>query len=118
MYSADGYMSATITSTDTEDRPSNLTFPFVEGQSDADWAKVGRHSIGYAGAISINPEVPSNNITGGIFHGPLTVANVPSMVGNVHRRNYTLIEDDEGVLLRIDSSRAGGNTGILFWRKL
>lgn len=35
-YSKSGYMSATITSTDPEDRPANLTFPFRDGQTDAD----------------------------------------------------------------------------------
>ena len=35
-YSKSGYMSATITSTDAEDRPANLTFPFRDGQTDAD----------------------------------------------------------------------------------
>ncbi|KAJ4419495.1 hypothetical protein N0V82_004940 [Gnomoniopsis sp. IMI 355080] len=117
IYTADGFVSATITSTDAADRPANLTFPFQAGQSDADWAAVGRHSIGYSGPFSVNPDVPSNLTVGGVLHGPLTVANVPSMVGNVQPRNYTLIEDSEGVLLRIDSRRAGGNTGVLFWRK-
>ncbi|GKT50870.1 LOW QUALITY PROTEIN: uncharacterized protein ColSpa_11051 [Colletotrichum spaethianum] len=37
-YSKSGYMSATITSTDPEDRPANLTFPSRDGQSDSDWA--------------------------------------------------------------------------------
>ncbi|KAL0944745.1 uncharacterized protein CTRU02_202632 [Colletotrichum truncatum] len=35
-YSKSGYMSATITSTDAEDRPEGLTFPFEDGQSDTD----------------------------------------------------------------------------------
>lgn len=118
IYTANGFMSATITSTDPEDRPANLTFPYQDGQSDADWAAVGRHSIGYSGPFSVNPAVPSNNVTGGVLHGPLTVANVPSMVENTQARNYTLIEDDEGVVLRIDSRRDGGNTGVLFFRRL
>lgn len=118
VYTADGYVSATLHSTDFDHRPANLTFPFEAHQSDTDWARVGRHNIGYGGPVSVNPEVPSSNVTGGLFHGPLTVANVPSMVGAVHRRNYTIIEDDEGILLRIDSRRDGGNTGVLFWRKL
>ncbi|KAJ4387288.1 hypothetical protein N0V93_007877 [Gnomoniopsis smithogilvyi] len=107
IYTADGFVSATITSTDPQDRPANLTFPFQDGQSDADWAAVGRHSIGYSGPFSINPDVPSNTTMGGVLHGPLTVANVPSMVGNVQPRNYTLIQEGEDVLLRIDSRRAG-----------
>ncbi|WYZ44961.1 hypothetical protein EsH8_VIII_000277 [Colletotrichum jinshuiense] len=115
-YSKTGYMSATITSTDVEDRPANLTFPFEEGQSDADWALVGKHSIGYAGPFRISDEIPATATFGQVFHGPLTVANVPSMVGANHKRNYTIFED--GKLLRITSQRDGSNRGELWWRRL
>jgi hypothetical protein len=47
-YSRTGYMSATITATEPAFRP-NLTFPFQPTDADADWALVGKHSIGYAG---------------------------------------------------------------------
>ncbi|KAF6810097.1 hypothetical protein CMUS01_03990 [Colletotrichum musicola] len=115
-YSKSGYVSATLTSTNPEDRPANLTFPYEDGQSDADWAKVGRHSIGYAGRLQISDAFPATLTAGQVIHGPLTVANVPSMVGTSARRNYTLFED--GKILLISSQRDGGNRGELWWRRL
>ncbi|KAK2054628.1 hypothetical protein LY76DRAFT_551834 [Colletotrichum caudatum] len=115
-YSKSGYMSATITSTDPADRPANLTFPYQDGQSEAAWAAIGRHSIGYAGPVSITDAVEATATSGQLVHGPLTVANVPSMVGNRQIRNYTTFED--GKLLRISSQREGGNRGELWWKRL
>ncbi|KAK0107248.1 hypothetical protein ONS95_003949 [Cadophora gregata] len=115
-YSKSGYMSATITSTDAEDRPANLTFPFRDGQSDADWALVGRHSIGYAGPLQISTAIPATRTHGQVIHGPLTVANVPSMAGASHVRNYTLF--DNGKTLLIASQRDASNRGELWWRRL
>jgi len=111
-------MSATITATEPEFRPGNLTFPFLPEQSDADWALVGKHSIGYAGPLSVNTQLPANKTNGQVFHGPLTVANVPSMFNATHRRNYTVVERSDGTYLRIGSQREGGFTGELWWKKL
>lgn len=66
-------MSATLTATEPEFRP-NVTFPYLEGQTDEQWAAVGRHSIGYAGPLRLNTLLPATVITGQVFHGPLTVA--------------------------------------------
>ncbi|OHF02911.1 hypothetical protein CORC01_01669 [Colletotrichum orchidophilum] len=115
-YSKSGFMSATITSTNPEDRPANLTFPFEDSQSDADWALVGKHSIGYAGPLRISDAIPANATFGQVLHGPLTVANVPSMAGGSQARNYTLYED--GKILRISTQRDGGNRGELWWKRL
>lgn len=52
------------------------TFPFQPEDSDDDWALVGKHSIGYAGPITISRDIPANTTSGQIFHGPLVVANV------------------------------------------
>lgn len=109
-------MSATITATEPELRPANLTLPFLDSQSDADWALVGKHGVAYAGPISMSDEVEPTETHGQIFHGPLIVANVPSWVGAKQRRNYTLFED--GTLLKIDSERGGGYRGVLWWKKL
>ncbi|KAF3049592.1 hypothetical protein E8E11_009059 [Didymella keratinophila] len=46
-YSRSGYMNATITATEPSLRP-NLTFPFQPNDLDADWALVGKHSIGFS----------------------------------------------------------------------
>ncbi|KAH6695825.1 Lipocalin-like domain-containing protein [Plectosphaerella plurivora] len=117
-YSKSGYMSATITATEAELRPLGLTFPFLDNQTDADWALVGKHSIGYAGPYTINPNFPATTTEGGVFHGPLTVANVPSMVGARHQRNYTIVQEDDRTLLHIHSRRDGGAEGDLWWVRL
>ncbi|KAG9205514.1 hypothetical protein G6514_008156 [Epicoccum nigrum] len=117
-YTPTGYMSATITASEPSLRPSNLTFPFQPTDSDADWALVGKHSIGYAGPWRVNEELPHSKTSGQIFHGPLTVANVPSWVGNEHRRNYTVVREGGDTWLRIGSERGGGYRGVLWWRRV
>lgn len=116
-YSKSGWMSATITATEPELRP-NLTFPFQPEDAETDWALVGKHSIGYAGPVTISRDIPATPIRGQIFHGPLTVANVPSWVNTLQRRNYTIHNTAEGKLLNIQSVRGGGYTGELWWRKV
>ncbi|KAH6909076.1 Lipocalin-like domain-containing protein [Coprinopsis sp. MPI-PUGE-AT-0042] len=117
MYSAEGWMSATITATEPEFRP-NLTFPYQPNDTDADWAAVGRHSIGYAGPLRLSDAIPANKTNGQVFHGPLVVANVPTWVGQNQRRNYTVIEDGDESYLKIGSERGGGYTGTLWWKKI
>ncbi|EMD86864.1 hypothetical protein COCC4DRAFT_24625 [Bipolaris maydis ATCC 48331] len=121
IYTASGFMSATITATEKEFRPL-VSFPFLANESDADWALVGKHSIGYSGPFRINTALPATETEGQVFHGPLTVANVPTMVGQEHRRNYTIVErEEEGKMvkyLKIGSERGGGFRGVLWWRRL
>lgn len=109
-------MSATITATEPEFRPANLSFPFLDSQSDADWALVGKHGVAYAGPVTISNDIAPNTTHGQILHGPLIVANVPAWVGTQQKRNYTLYDD--GALLKIDSQRDGGFRGVLWWKKL
>ncbi|KFA69774.1 hypothetical protein S40285_10362 [Stachybotrys chlorohalonatus IBT 40285] len=117
-YSRSGYMSATIAATEAELRPQNLTFPFTEDQSDADWALVGKHTIGYAGPYRVSDAIPATAESGQIFHGPLVVANVPRWVGSSQTRNYTITRQGNETYLQILSRRDGGYTGELFWRRL
>ncbi|KAF2820290.1 hypothetical protein CC86DRAFT_119209 [Ophiobolus disseminans] len=117
IYTADGWMSATITATEPEFRP-NLTFPYQPNDTDADWSAVGRHSIGYAGPLRLSNAIPANETNGQVFHGPLTVANVPTWVGANQRRNYTVIEAGGEKYLKIGSERGGGYTGTLWWKKV
>ncbi|KAL6705934.1 hypothetical protein ACN47E_006213 [Coniothyrium glycines] len=121
IYTASGFMSATITATESNLRP-NLTFPFQANDTDADWALVGKHSIGYAGPFRISDTIPANETDGQVFHGPLTVANVPTWVGANHRRNYTVVEVEEAnktvKYLRIGSERGGGYRGVLWWKRV
>ncbi|KAF1835689.1 hypothetical protein BDW02DRAFT_618343 [Decorospora gaudefroyi] len=121
IYTATGWMSATITATEPSLRPA-LTFPFQPNDTDADWALVGKHSIGYAGPLRVSRDVVGNETVGQLFHGPLVVANVPTWVGANQRRNYSVVEREEegGVVryLRIGSERGGGYRGVLWWRKV
>jgi hypothetical protein len=110
-------MSATITATEPELRP-NLTFPFQPEDSDTDWALVGKHSIGYAGPLRLSDAIPANRTNGQVFHGPLTVANVPTWVGTSQRRNYTIYESGNETYLAIGSDRGGGYTGQLLWKRV
>lgn len=116
-YSRSGYMSATITATEPELRPS-LTFPFQASDLDSDWALVGKHSIGYAGPFRVNEALPANRTSGQVFHGPLTVANVPTWVGTEQKRNYTVVREGSDTLLRIGSERGGGYRGVLWWKRV
>jgi hypothetical protein len=121
IYTATGWMSATITATESAFLP-NLTFPYQANDTDADWALVGKHSIGYAGPLSINSDVPAHLTEGQVFHGPLITANVPTWVGQSHRRNYTVVErEEDGITakyLRIGSERGGGFRGVLWWKRI
>ncbi|PBP24097.1 hypothetical protein BUE80_DR005034 [Diplocarpon rosae] len=121
IYTASGFMSATITATEPAYRPA-VSFPYKANETDAAWATVGRHSIGYAGPLAINTALPANLTHGQLLHGPLTVANVPTMVGVSQVRNYTVIrtrEDDvEVTYVRIGSERGGGFRGELWWKKI
>ncbi|EOA91288.1 hypothetical protein ACJQWK_03769 [Exserohilum turcicum] len=121
IYTASGHMSATLTATEKDLRPP-VQFPFRPNETDAEWALVGKHSIGYAGPFRINPAVPATETDGQLFHGPLTVANVPTMVGQEHRRNYTVVErEEDGAIvkyLKIGSERGGGFRGVLWWKRI
>lgn len=121
LYTATGFMSATITATEKAFRPA-VQFPFQPNETDAEWALVGKHSIGYSGPFRINTDLPASKTEGQVFHGPLTVANVPTMVGQLHKRNYTVVEREEDgksiTYLKIGSERGGGYRGVLWWRRL
>lgn len=114
-------MSATITATEPEFRPA-LTFPYKENDTDADWAAVGRHSLGYSGPVRVNSALPANETSGQVFHGPLIVANVPTWANESQPRNYTIIERKEdgkvAKYLKIGSQRGGGYGGTLWWKRL
>lgn len=69
-----------------------------------------------------NTALPFSATSGQLFHGPLTVSNVPSMVGKKHVRNYKVIEavedKTEVTYLVIGSERGGGFKGELWWKKV
>lgn len=72
--------------------------------------------------MRLNEAVKYSEKEGQVFHGPLTVANVPTMVGQEQRRNYTVIDVKEFGkkvrYLKIGSERGGGFRGELWWKKL
>lgn len=118
-YTADGYMAATLATSDPDLLPKNVTSPPQTGQTDQDWALVGRHTLSYAGHWSINETFPSDKNSGQILHGPLTVANIPSWIGVIQRRNYVIIYNSG----KIDFLKfiLVGNNGLrieILWRKL
>jgi hypothetical protein len=53
-----------------------------------------------------------------VWHGPLTVANVPTWVGESQPRNYSIVDVGGERFLRIGSQRGGGFTGVLWWKKI
>ncbi|EKG11018.1 hypothetical protein MPH_12021 [Macrophomina phaseolina MS6] len=122
-------MSATLASTTPEDRPQNLTWPYREGQSDADWALVGKHSLAYAGPFSFNESVPVKEVDGGlegqVIHGPLEVASLPSFVGSEQPRDFSLVWGDGGklgggvgALLNLKADNGGGIRVSLWWKRV
>ncbi|KAF2441568.1 hypothetical protein P171DRAFT_340237, partial [Karstenula rhodostoma CBS 690.94] len=116
-YSKSGYVSATISATEPAFRP-NVAFPYQDSDLDSDWALVGKHTIGYAGPFRVNEALPANKTHGQVFHGPLVVANVPTLMGKEQKRNYTVVRKGGETLLRIGSDRGGGYKGVLWWKKV
>lgn len=113
IYTPTGYMSADIMSTTPEDRPEGIKYPAQAGDSDHDWALVGRHTFSYAGNFSVQPW---NETHGNLTHGPLGYALVPSMVGTNQSRNYTFYEGNN--ILRLQArNETSKTTGSLFWRR-
>ena len=122
IYSPDGYMSTTVASSDTTLLPDdlNVTYPFKDGQTDADWAKTGRHVLSYSGPYVVQD---NGDDTGGegaesgtVVHGPLAVANVPPMKGTMQERNFTLVDTDEGRFLEI-LQESDGVRSQLWWKQ-
>ena len=73
--------------------------------------------MSYAGRYSLNESVPATAQRGQLLHGPMMVASVPSMVGAVQARNYTVIEREDGVYLKVSPSGVDVNSEI-WWRRV
>ncbi|SPO07067.1 uncharacterized protein DNG_09761 [Cephalotrichum gorgonifer] len=122
IYTESGYMSTSSASTDLDllPRDLNVTYPLKEGQSDADWARAGKHTLSYTGPFSFGeaiPGVPSTKKSGQIIHGPLTAAIIPSWIGAEKARNYTIFDSDEGTFIRF-LVESEGTVGQLWWKRL
>lgn len=116
-------MSATLMSSDAAYRPSNLSYPTNETdtQPDSLWAQLGKHTLFYAGPYSVNTvEEGKIGLEGVLVHGPMTVALAPSWVGSAQTRNFTVFSSAENNdVLRI--SAFDSKTGILaelYWGRL
>jgi len=111
-------MSATtsLSSTDPAVRPLSLGWPPQANDSDADWALVGKGSFSYAGRFIVTAD--SRPARGQISHGPMEVASLPSFVGEVEVRNYTV--DGQVLVWHVE---VGGNLGVdlradVYWRRI
>lgn len=113
-YSASGYILMNSMATEPAFRPQSLTYPAQDNQTDAEWALVGRHTYSYAGPVTIVRE--DTPTTGALIHGPLVVADVPSMVGSNQSRTYALLE--HGAMLQLSVTSANGGVGHLLWKRL
>lgn len=92
-YTSSGYMSAVLTASDAQLRPSELTLPAQESQTTEHWAEVGKHSLRYA-----EPFHDSNDgscLKGEVMHGPLLTATRPSWVGTRQKRVLSFLQMDD-----------------------
>ncbi|KAK0668052.1 peptidase S8/S53 domain-containing protein [Cercophora samala] len=127
IYTSSGYMSAHMTSFNVSDLPdngANMVWP-PQNYTELDdaWAVVAKTTLVYAGALSINPEVPSNKESGAVIHGPLHVTSTPAWIGGTQRRNYRVVKRrgrNGGTFLRLSAPINSDATveGTLWWRKL
>ncbi|KAK4666213.1 hypothetical protein QC763_405740 [Podospora pseudopauciseta] len=118
-YTRYGYMSAVMNSMEPDMRPPDIQWPPNTGGSIDDWALIGKTSLSYAGPFSLNTSVPLTKFRGQVLHGPVTTASIPRFVGQIQRRNYTVIEQDGEVYLTISviTTLAGARSEI-WWKRI
>ncbi|KAJ9661425.1 hypothetical protein H2198_001993 [Neophaeococcomyces mojaviensis] len=116
MYTPTGYMSAVLTATDPSLRPLDLTLPAQSNQTDAEWAKVGEHTLGYSGPFYFNDTVSTDDFHGQIIHGPLIAATLPSFVGSLQHRDFVFTEN--GNYLNLIGNLGDGVVDSLWWKRL
>ncbi|KAF2108626.1 Lipocalin-like domain-containing protein [Lophiotrema nucula] len=113
-YLSNGYMSANLMATEPSLRPADIDWPRKTNDSDADWSLVGMYTLSYAGKFSLN--VLESATKGQMFHGPMTMANVPKWVGSTQTRNFTFWEGEAekvGGQGRVRSKGAIGDKGTV-----
>lgn len=91
MYDANGYMSASMTTTDADQYPPNRS-PLPMTQED--YVLIGQHTLVYAGELHVVWENSSATV-GRLTHGPVIMTNKPSWLGTSMIRNYVVIEGGE-----------------------
>jgi hypothetical protein len=118
-YTTRGYISVIMTSANSTLRPPHLLWPPSPSDLDADWALIGRSIMSYTTRFQINKDLPASRVHGQVLHGPINVANVPSLVGTTLVRNYTVDHRDghEYLLLQAPGDKGASRSDIL-WRRI
>ena len=114
-------MSTTVVSTDPQllPRDLNVTYPAEEGQTDADWSRVGRHTLSYSGPYRVTRSEKKKKVKKGIvMHGPLRVAHVPGLNGTEQERNFTLVETAKGKRYLEIVQESEGVKSVLWWEQI
>lgn len=108
-----------MTSANSTLRPPHLLWPPSANDSDADWARIGRSIMSYTARFHISKDVPASQVHGQVLHGPIDVANVPSLVGTTLVRNYTVgRRDGDEYLLLQDLNDKGTLRSDILWRRI
>lgn len=117
-YTTWGFMAANIAYTNATKLPLYLQWPPSDNETDADWAKVARSRLSYAGRFSINIDYPVSETEGQLLHGPLMVTSVPSMDGATQARNYTIIKQHGVTYLNLSFTNQLNNRADLVWKRI
>jgi hypothetical protein len=102
IYDSQGYMSASITSTDPSHIPPNRA---PNNSTQEDYALIAQHVLAYAGPLSVEWE-NSTATVGRLIHGPLTMSTAWNWLGTNQSRNYILTKN---------ASASGGNDVLHLW---
>ncbi|KAH8700043.1 Lipocalin-like domain-containing protein [Phaeosphaeriaceae sp. PMI808] len=98
IYDANGYMSASMTSTDPDQIPPNRS---PAPMTQEDYILIGQHTLVYAGELHVAWENSSATV-GRLTHGPLIMSNKPSWLGTNQTRNYIVTKKEkEGDILHL-----------------
>ena len=79
---------------------------------------IGKYALAYSGPFSINASVPATKKRGHVLHGPLTVANLPSLEDKILARDYLVFErgGEEFLNLSITNAATRRRADVLWMR--
>lgn len=126
LYNPSGHFSSIVGPTDPKYRPEGLGWPAQPGQSDAQWALIGKHCVAYTGRFRFDGSVQVQDVNGDsalegqIVHGPLDVATMPALEGMELRRDFTLLLGNEGkaTLLNLRGGESRGSSVNWWWERV
>lgn len=116
IYDPQGYMSASIASTDPSHIPPNRA---PNNSTQEDYALIAQHALAYAGPLSVEWE-NSTATAGRLIHGPLTMSTAWNWLGTNQSRNYILTRnasETNGKDLLHLWIESGGGTANLYWER-